>query len=191
MFSSLSIVREKERPQLHPMLLRACSYQVSQRLSAEIEGRTKFFNEKKKKQFFARTTTSLDDSKIIQLSSNGKSRCKEICSPKFNETSISLTYTCWIDICNPLPCQINNALSLVGIQILRESWSFHLIAFYVKWWMKRYGQCLVLQLQRLADPYYDRRKFFHPIRKSWFCNSDFFFEKKPSVESLKIRGLCW
>jgi hypothetical protein len=59
MFSSLSIskgkgrdiVREKERPQLHPMLLRACSYQVSQRLSAEIESRTKFFNEKKKTIF--------------------------------------------------------------------------------------------------------------------------------------------
>jgi hypothetical protein len=53
--SSLSItkekrrdmVREKERPQLKPMLLRACCYQVSHRLSAEIEGRAKFFNEKK------------------------------------------------------------------------------------------------------------------------------------------------
>jgi hypothetical protein len=73
------IVREKERPQLKPMLLRACCYQVSQRLSAEIEGRAKFFNEKKI-QFPTRTTISLDDSKIIQLSSIGKSTCKEICS---------------------------------------------------------------------------------------------------------------
>jgi hypothetical protein len=41
------VVREKERPQLKPMLLRACCYQVSQRLSAEIEGRAKFCDEKK------------------------------------------------------------------------------------------------------------------------------------------------